>query len=246
MFGFFRDEEAREKSPESGAAEIDPPAKTVETDDLLAGFRDGAREVNQRLIHAIKNERGLHLGSFFVALGSLAGFSCQASLRGERGALESRKVVRVTEAGVDEKKFYSGALLEKLLVGDGCSIWNLAATAARSLNATVPEVDEIVRHVEASMGESTFGVPRVPDRHRAAEAPVHYLREQWPLIFPVAAAHCSVPAQWPVLFGVAIQEAVFMAKEVIDPGLAVTIAMESAIPMSKVDIPEFSAGENFV
>jgi len=41
--------------------------------------------------------------------------------------------------------------------------------------------------------------------------------------------------QWPVLLGIAIQQAMYLGKGIIDPGLAVSIVMESAVPMSKVD-----------
>jgi hypothetical protein len=41
---------------------------------------------------------------------------------------------------------------------------------------------------------------------------------------------------WPILYSFAIQEAIYAGTESINPELAFRIAMESAIPMSKVDL----------
>ena len=61
----------------------------------------------------------------------------------------------------------------------------------------------------------------------------------WPTLLPVVRSFCDDPAEWPILFAIATQESIFMAKDVIEPGLAVTVVMESAVPMSKIDLPEF-------
>jgi hypothetical protein len=47
---------------------------------------------------------------------------------------------------------------------------------------------------------------------------------------------CPNPVDWPILYSLAIQEAIYAGKEAIEPGLAFRIVMESAIPMSKVDL----------
>jgi hypothetical protein len=58
----------------------------------------------------------------------------------------------------------------------------------------------------------------------------------WPALFPVATMFCKQPTEWPILFGVAIQEALDAGKEALPPDIAFKIVMESAIPMSKVDL----------
>jgi hypothetical protein len=47
---------------------------------------------------------------------------------------------------------------------------------------------------------------------------------------------CPNPVDWPILYSLAIQEAVYAGKGVIDPVIAFRIVIESAIPMSKVDL----------
>ena len=38
------------------------------------------------------------------------------------------------------------------------------------------------------------------------------------------------------MLALSIQQVIVMAKDAIEPGLALTIVMESAVPMSKVDV----------
>jgi hypothetical protein len=47
---------------------------------------------------------------------------------------------------------------------------------------------------------------------------------------------CPNPEHRPVLLGLAIQSLLSQTKAVLDPCLALQVVMESAIPMSKVDL----------
>ena len=58
----------------------------------------------------------------------------------------------------------------------------------------------------------------------------------WPKLLPVVKQYCEAPSEWPILFGLAIQEPLYMGKGVIEPTLALSIVMESAIPMSKLEL----------
>ena len=90
MFDFFRKKGAPDKSPSGGA----PAAGKVQRDsqieaakwaalksaidaqketDPLAGLKIGAKEINQRLINGLKNEKGVHIESFLTVIGALAG-----------------------------------------------------------------------------------------------------------------------------------------------------------------------------
>ena len=68
----------------------------------------------------------------------------------------------------------------------------------------------------------------------------NYVRHLWPQLFPVAQRYCEKPDQWPVLFGVAVQEILFASKGLIDPQIALQIVMESAVPMSKINLCEMA------
>jgi hypothetical protein len=260
MFNFFRKKETPPR-PATGAENPDN-AKASEAAwiaalraqidsrkaaDPLIGPKIGAKEINKRLMAGLKNEKGIHIESFLTVLGALAGFSCQMSLREElskRTGMETEKIVWTIVNGADGKKYHFGDALNKPLAESQYSVWSLVAGATQKLGATAPDINEIFKHVAATAGGSTFGMPRIPDNHRPGDLPINYLKVIWPRIFPVAAQFCDTPSEWPILFGLAAQEAIFMAKDVIDPRLAATIVMECAIPMSKVDLPEFYTSTN--
>lgn len=99
-----------------------------------------------------------------------------------------------------------------------------------------PDLNEVFQHTTSVLGSEQFGIPRIPENHKPADTPLNYLTTLWPKLFPTVKLFCPNPVDWPILFSLAIQEAIYAGKESIDPGLAFRIAMESAIPMSKVDL----------
>jgi hypothetical protein len=220
---------------------VRPPQLDIErkTKDPMAALKVGGRELNHYLINTLKDRKGVHIESLLTALGSLAGFSCQMSIREE--LIESGKVPEnsafVIAEGTDGKRYYFGDLLNAPLAENQYSIWDLSGGAAQHLGCTsLPNLEEIFEHVAETVGGESFGIPRVPDNHRANDLPINYVKSLWPKILPIIRPFCRKPSEWPTLFGLAIQEVIFMEKDTIDPKLAVTIVMESAIPMSKVDL----------
>lgn len=149
----------------------------------LIGAKPGVKEVFQRLIDGMKNEKAVHLESLLCALGALAGGAAQ-------------------HAGAKE----------------------------------LPDFNEIFQYTSTVIGSDQFGIPRVPENHRASDTPINYLNAIWPRLFPTVRLFCPSPVDWPILYGLAVQEAIDAGKSAIDPALALRIVMESAIPMSKVDL----------
>lgn len=213
---------------------IDEKRKT----DPLIGAKIGGKEIFQRLLRGMKNERGVHFESLLCALGSLAGYSCQANLRAqaaEKGLPETAALI-VMETK-DGKKYFYGDPLNKALAEDSYSIWGLSAGAAQHNGCKeLPDIKNIFTHVTQTTGTELFGIPRLPDGHNVGDMPINYLKTLWPLMFPMAKTFCQRPAEWPLLFGIAIQEALDLGKDVLAPDIALLIIMESAIPMSKVDL----------
>ena len=58
---------------------------------------------------------------------------------------------------------------------------------------------------------------------------------RFPLL-PEVRKSCAAPDLWPVAFALAIVHAITLARSVLDPCVALTIVMESAVPMSKIDL----------
>jgi hypothetical protein len=207
-------------------------------DDPLIGAKVGSREIYQRLLDGMKTDRGVHIESLLCALGALAGYSCQASIRAQavaKGMLETSAFHMVTVK--DGRHFYFGDPLNNALAGVKYSIWNLAGGAAQNAGAkSLPDINDIFQYTVQVLGEDAYGIPRVPDKHRPADKPFNYLRLFWPRLFTTVKLFCPNPVEWPILYGLAIQEAINAGKNMIDPALALTIVMESAVPMSKVDL----------
>lgn len=233
------------KPQEKKETELDPKTEALiqairerSKEDPLAGAKLGAKEVFHRLSQSMKNEKGTHIESLLCALGALAGYACQASIRAQASANGmSETAAFQTVATKDGKQYFFGDPLNNALVGAQYSVWGLAGGAAQHVGVNeFPDLDEIFRHTASALGGDQFGIPRVPDNHRAHDTPINYLKAIWPSLFPTVKLFCPNPVDWPILYGLAIQEVIEAGKSVIDPSLALKIVMESAIPMSKVDI----------
>ena len=207
-------------------------------EDPLVGAKLGAKEIFQRLLDGMKNEKGVHFESLLCALGALAGYSCQANLRAQALAKGMPETSAFQTVGTkDGKQYFFGDPLNNALAGSQYSVCGLAGGAAQHAGAKeLPDINEIFEHTSSVLGGNQFGIPRVPEKHRASDFPVNYLQAIWPKLFPTVKLFCPNPADWPILYGLAIQEAIDIGKSVIDPALALKIVMESAIPMSKVDL----------
>jgi hypothetical protein len=209
-------------------------------EDPPIGAKIGSREITQRLLAGFKSESGVHIESLLCALGALAGYSCQANLRAQaraKGMPETAPFINLKTK--DGRQYLYGDPLNEALAESQYSVWGLAAGAAQHAGCkALPDIKEIFSHVTGVIGDGAFGVPRVPENHRASDTPLDYLTAFWPVLFPMVQRFCPNPVDWPILFSVSVQEVTDMGKDVIDPCLALTIVMESAVPMSKFDLPQ--------
>ncbi|MCK9608641.1 MAG: hypothetical protein M0R33_19540 [Methylomonas sp.] len=137
----------------------------------------------------------------------------------------------------DGKQYFFGDPLNNALAGTQHSVWSLAAGAAQHAGAKeLPDLNEIFQHTTSVLGGEQFGIPRIPENNSARDTPINYLKANWPSHFPVVKLFCPNSVDWPILYGLAIQEAIDAGKSALDPHLALKIVMESAVPMSKVDL----------
>lgn len=236
-FGSKKPEETEPQMDQRTAALINAIRERSKEDPLI-GAKLGAKEVFQRLLEGMKDPKGVHVESLLTALGALAGYACQANLRAQalaKGMPETApfQVVRTK----DGKQYFFGDPLNNALAGSQYSVWGLVGGAAQHSGAKdFPDLNEMFQHTSTVLGGQQFGIPRVPDNRKAADTPINYLKAFWPTLFPTVKLFCPNPVDWPILYSLAAQEAIYAGKESIDPGLAFRIVMESAIPMSKVDL----------
>jgi hypothetical protein len=235
---FFKKREKTEKQDsEDQSAALMRAIAEKHREDPLIGAKIGAKEIVQRLLNSMKDNKGIHVESLLCALGALAGYSCQASVRSQfvdKQGLSENQVFAIVGCA-NGQNYYFGDMLNKPLIESQYSIWSLAGGAAQHLGAKeMIDINEVFKYVTQSVGSENFGIPRIAEDHKAADIPANYLKHLWPVLFPIVEKFCTA-AEWPILFGLAIQEVMFMGKGVIDPLLAFSIVMESAVPMSKVD-----------
>lgn len=232
---------AAETEPRPAAPAADAALQAViaerKKEDPLFGLKVSARELVVQLVASIKTDKGIHIESLLTALGALAGYACQMSVREEwvnSGKLPEHEAF-VVRIGADGRKYYFGKLVTKPLVENPYSLWSLAAGAARESGSTeLPDLLAIFKHVAGTVGNEQFGIPNVPEQHKAGDLPVNYVKNLWPKFTPVITMFADSPADWPIVMAIAAQQIIEMANKVIDSKTAVTIVMESAIPMSGV------------
>jgi hypothetical protein len=212
-------------------------ADTKKTDPLI-GAKLAGKEILARLIAAMTNERGVHAPSLLCALGALAGYACQASVR-SRALItgQSPDALLVVVDTTDGKQFYFGDALNEKLAEHQYSVWSLAAGGAQHAGAkSLPDLKEIFTRVAASLGTEQFGIPKSIEGHPPGDLPMTYLKGMWSGLLPVIKKLTGDPELWPVACGLAIQEAIALTSSALPPELGLTIVMEAAIPMSKVKL----------
>lgn len=207
-------------------------------EDPLIGAKLGSKEVFQRMLDGMKDSRGVHIESLLTAMGALAGYACQANLRAQalaKGMPETAAFHII--ATNDGKQYFFGDPLNEALAGSQYSVWGLVGGAAQQAGANeFPDLNELFQHTTSVLGSEQFGVPRVPENHKPADIPLNFLKALWPALLPTVKLFCPNPVDWPILYSLAIQEAIHAGKDSLDPSMAFRIVMESAIPMSKVDL----------
>lgn len=206
--------------------------------DPLIGAKVAAKAVTRRLMDAMKTGQGIHVESLLCALGGLAGYACQAATRAaavSQGLDGATALVRVETA--DGGILFFGDELNRLLVHARYSVWGVAAGGAQPAGCNdLPDMDEIFEYVAGAVGTPAFGIPRVPEQHRPHDTPVHYVTRWWPELQPILARYCADPGHWPVAVSLSVQEVIVAGKPVLEPGLALRLAMEAAVSMSKIDL----------
>jgi len=245
MFKKIFEKLAGSKQPEQAKPQLSPASEALirtirekTKEDPLIGAKLGSKEIFQRLVDAMKDSKGVHIESLLCALGALAGYSCQANLRAQALAKGMPETAPFQTVGTTNgKQYFFGDPLNNALAGSQHSVWGLAGGAAQHAGANeLPDVNEIFQHTSSVLGSDQFGIPRVPENHKPSDTPINFLIGIWPTLFPTVKLFCPNPVDWPILYSLAIQEAIYAGKGAIDPAMAFRIVMESAIPMSKVDL----------
>ena len=213
--------------------------------DPLVQVKLAAKGYVHNLTEAMKKSdpKGVHIESLLTILASLGGFSCQMSIRDglvKTGRISEDKAFVVVGCK-NGKKYYMGDLLNEYVATSRLSIFTLVGGAWEQTGGKhKPDINNIFKHVANTVCSEEFGKPRVPDNHRAGDLPINYVKTFWPKVLPILQEECDSPIHWPLFFGLALQQAMIMGKDVLNPDIAFSIVMETAIPMSKIDPQEIA------
>ena len=208
--------------------------------DPLIGAKMCAKEINSKLIDAMSkiDSKGVHIDTAIVAMASVGGFACQMAIR--EGIIKAGKASEqqafVTVQGKDGATYYVGPTLNAALLESKTSLYSYAGGGVeRAGGKKLPDIGEIAGYVASTIGSEKFGIPRYPEGHTAAEKPLTWVKTLWSLQLPNLQFYCASPIEWPITYGIALQELIVMGKDALHPEIAIQMAMEAAIAMSKID-----------
>lgn len=214
-----------------------------EKDDPLIGPKIAAHAIYSRVFDALRGERGVNVEAMLGILGALAGYACQVAVRlkaQREGFDEHARLVRVD--GADGRRYWSGDAINAPLLESEYSIWSLAGGGAQAAGlSALPKIEPLVQHVAASVGGAGFGQPRGEAAARLPAPPETLVRLFWSGVRPILADTCRDPMHWPLALGIALQRAIEQGAPALPPDAALTLVMECALPMAKVDLGPLGA-----
>jgi hypothetical protein len=196
----------------------------------------------------------LHAESLMAASGAIAGLTAQVALLADPPKLEKAKGAgQLLDATMKDGRtfLYGDAINEMLYTNDialaRSRVWNCLVAGALSTGMSdhaIPDINEMFRHVTASLGTDREGFPSTPANHQ----PLMPVRDLLKLVAPVSFACLTgeidpitdknnFRAHEPSWVAITAQLAgnqLVAATQVLKPELCITIAMESAIYASKL------------
>lgn len=203
----------------------------------MAGNRIAAKEVLQRLLPAMQNERGVQVEAVATVIGALAGRACHlAAIEGVTRQLPEYATRGVVSAkGADGRMYILGDAINWPLAEREYSVWGLVAGFAQTKGSALPDLMEMFSHSASTLGGPEFGKPRYAEGTGVGPTPEMFLSAWDPTIKHVMPFVQSLQ-QWPVVFGLAAQELFEMTAGQFDLEVLTRIVMDSAIATSKIPV----------
>lgn len=221
-------------------------------------YQQASNDIGGYFLTAYGDVGGLfHAADAVSGLGALAGVFAHVQAREmlRSGALPNTGSALVEVRTKDGELYYFGdAINACVMEGDEKrpSFWNIAAGAANDpeIGAKI-STSEIAAYTASSLGGPNFGIPRIDPRYQLTERPIDAVRRHIGVLSRRLTELSLPPDQLMWAFGAAAQGlATFAAGEHADVRVnvalpraqAVRLYMESAIPMSKLDLNKIAAG----
>jgi hypothetical protein len=247
--------------PQFEAPKFETPKFPWEQDQdatIIANLAIGS--LRDSLLKWLTSERGVHAETLLVSIGALAGFAApSAAFRsiGPPGTPVPKDAIVTAEAGGET--YYFGDRINGYLVRQAGEnrfpLWGYIAAAALEAGlaeSKMPDVREMFGHVAKTVGTPDFGIPRAPKEHPTHLTPRKALEAFWPGAKELLSNADGVLVRglsgledlrgtgvaeehWPLVIALVARQFIIMAKDTLDPRISLSLVMESAIAMSKVD-----------
>jgi hypothetical protein len=196
----------------------------------------------------------LHADTLMAAAGAVAGLCAQISLLSDEAALaEGKASGNLAEATLtDGRKFLYGDALNAFLTTTDADlarsrVWNMLISAALSVGMPeeeLPDLAAMFQHVTKVLGSDREGLPSTPEAHQPLMPVQKLLQIVAPLAFECLTGEIDPICKekgfranepsWVAVTAQAAAGLLVKANEILHPGIAATIAMESAIYASKI------------
>jgi hypothetical protein len=192
----------------------------------------------------VEHEGRVHAETYVATSGAIAGYAAQATLKAKDPSAPLQTVT--TSSGAD---YLFGDALNDMLFANtaveaGGRVWPRAVAAAMKAGLSrIPNVDDMFQHVAKSLGGPLEGRPSTGADHQPLVPARQLLVLYWPGVMRLfSAAFDDVhrrfgpvpPASWQAVTAYAVSRPILDVKDVLDPAIALTILMESAIYASKL------------
>ena len=196
-----------------------------------------------------------HAATLLSAAGAMVGFAAQnaaleqGEILSQRRDLVAPKSLLLFENAHGERFLLGSWINGPLLMGYGHAYPLLtflakAGAAVGLSKATFPDINAIERRVAAAIKQPGFGAVPAPEGHKLAAEPRPLLRALWPrarkiLTAPIPIHLSDEPpldeAHWPMILSIVAGKLITMSKDLICPGVALGLVMESALVASRLD-----------
>jgi hypothetical protein len=205
-----------------------------------------SNEVGGYLLEAWSTGETMHAADCLNGAGAVLGFlvQMQARARLKAGDYADIKDALVEVTTKDGEKLYFGQAVNDCLIGElsGLGLWNYAAGAVGEA-ASAFDLNGLFSYVAGTAGEKWFGQPRIPDGFTLTELPIDAVRRHAKILHDRILFHAPDPKDLTRIYGTAAHQLIRGAAgefpwrpEPMVPKLdGLTIFMEAAAPMSKID-----------
>lgn len=238
-------------SPGGGGPGGTPPGETKfpwDGDPAEVACNLATGNLANNLAAWVEHDGRVHAETYVAASGAIAGYAAQQTLRQQDPDVLLQ--LATTKAG---EQFQLGDPLNNMLfartdaeAAAGGRVWPRAAGAAVHVGLPIsrlPGLDGMFRHVAESLGGPLEGRPSTGLDHQPIVAVRQLLALYWPHVMRLLAADFDElhrqfgpvpPTWWCAVTAYATARPIVDVKDVLDPAIALTILMESAIYASKL------------